>query len=224
MGIGANKFKQESELSEKCLEVKNFKTQLNFDDPLIKANACYGFLEKKKKKGLIDSYQKRWLFIISSRPLNYRDYEENENNLDASALPWWLKFDTLYYYSFDDNNDISENKGLIELRYYFLIDIIIQLSLSNGAQIKEIEKTFCLEIDMGERKFIFTSEFKYELEKWCEALNISRKTTKEMKASISKKPKNIAKLLSIFEKEGEEKLKEVAIKRKEECVKYFSEM
>ncbi len=96
--------------------------------------------------------------------------------------------------------------------------------MSNGAQIKEIEKTSCLEVDMGERKFIFTSEFKYELEKWCEALNISRKTTKEIKASISKKPKNIAKLLGIFEKEGEEKLKEVANKRKEECVKYFTEM
>jgi hypothetical protein len=77
---------------------------------------------------------------------------------------------------------------------------------------------------MGERKFILTSEFKYELEKWCEALNISRKTTKEIKASISKKPKNISKLLSIFEKEGEEKIKELANKRKEECVKYFTEM
>ena len=120
MGIGANKFKQESELSEKCLEVKNFKTQLNFDDPVIKANACYGFLDKKKKKGLmdiIDSFQKRWFFIISSRPLNYKDYEMNENNLDASALPWWLKFDTLYYYSFEDDNDSSEPKGLIEMRY-----------------------------------------------------------------------------------------------------------
>lgn len=90
--------------------------------------------------------------------------------------------------------------------------------------IKEIEKTSCLEIDMGERKFIFTSEFQYELEKWCEALNISRRTTKEMKASISKKPKNIARLNYIYEKEGEEKLKEIVNKRKEECVKYFSEM
>jgi hypothetical protein len=77
---------------------------------------------------------------------------------------------------------------------------------------------------MGERKFIFTSEFKYEIEKWCEALNISRKTTKEMKASISKKPKNISKLITIFENKGEEELKELANKRKEECVKYFPEM
>jgi len=119
VGIGANKFKLESDSSEKCLEVKNIRSQLNFDDPVIKANTCYGFLEKKKKKGLIDSYQKRWLFIISGRPLNYKDYEVNENNLDASALPWWMKFDTLYYYSFDDDNDSSEHKGLIEMRYCF---------------------------------------------------------------------------------------------------------
>jgi len=77
---------------------------------------------------------------------------------------------------------------------------------------------------MGERKFIFTSEFKYEIEKWCEALNISRKTTKEIKASISKKPRNISKLLGIFETEGEDEIKELANKRREECIKYFTEM
>ena len=102
--------------------------------------------------------------------------------------------------------------------------ILIIYSLSNGAQIKEIEKISCLEVDMGERKFIFTSEFKYETEKWCEALNISRKSTKEIKASISKRPKNISKLLGILENEGEEKLKEISNQRKEECIKYFSEM
>ncbi len=102
--------------------------------------------------------------------------------------------------------------------------LLSNISLSNGAQIKNIEKSNCLEVDMGERKFIFTSEFNYEIEKWCEALNISRKTTKQIKASISKKPKNISKLRAVFEKEGEEIIKEIANKRKEECVKYFSEM
>ena len=101
------------------MEAKNIKAQFNLDDPMIKSNICYGFLDKKKQGGLLlDSIQKRWLFIISSRPLNDTNYETNDNNLDPSALPWWLKFDTLYYYRFEDNNDQSEARGAIDIGYF----------------------------------------------------------------------------------------------------------
>lgn len=204
------------------MEAKKIKSEFNFEDPNIKSNVCYGFLDKKKKKNLlIDSSQKRWLFIISSRPLNDNDYETKENYLDASVLPWWLKFDTLYYYIFEDNDDQSEAKGTIEIRYIF---IFYYSSESNGVEIYDENDIFYLKLDMGDRIFTFSSEFKYEREKWYEALKNSRRTTKEIKHSISKKPKNVAKLVNVFEKEGESKIKEIVNYKKEECLKCFTKM
>lgn len=98
------------------MEAKNIKSQFDFEDPNIKSNICYGFLSKEKK-ALVDYNQNRWLFMISSRPLNYADYEVRENSLDTSVLPWWLKFDTIYYYEFENKeNESTEAKGTINIK------------------------------------------------------------------------------------------------------------
>ena len=64
----SNSFAQESEDSEKCLEIKNIKREFDFDNPIIKSNICYGFLNKKKKDdkifNIIENNQKRWMFLI----------------------------------------------------------------------------------------------------------------------------------------------------------------
>jgi hypothetical protein len=116
----SNSFFQESENSEKCLIKKKIKQEFNFEDPMIKSNICYGFLNKKKKEdmlfNIIDNNQKRWFFLISSRPLMDKEYEANDNILESSALPYWIKFDTLYYYTFKDDEDDSEAKGEIHIK------------------------------------------------------------------------------------------------------------
>ena len=112
----SNSFAQESEDSEKCLEIKNIKSQFNFSDLDIKANICYGFLLKNKKDKLFEQNQKRWMFLISSRPLTDPEYEAKDSKLESSALPYFLKFDTLYYYTFNDEEDNSEPKGEISMR------------------------------------------------------------------------------------------------------------
>jgi hypothetical protein len=113
-GIKVSKsFEQEFEEAQKCLEAKNIKSEFDFDDIKIKKNVCYGFLHKKKDS-LIN--QKRFLFLISSRPLADKDYNEDNDCLEASDLPSWLYFDTLYYYSFDNEKDDSKKKGEISLR------------------------------------------------------------------------------------------------------------
>jgi len=109
----SNNFNQEMKESNRCLEKKNLKAQFNLDDINISKNICYGFLYKKKDAL---KNQKRFIFLISSRPLAYKDYNEESNNLEASVLPYWLKFDTLYYYSFDNDKDDSKQKGEICLR------------------------------------------------------------------------------------------------------------
>ncbi len=71
---------------------------------------------------------------------------------------------------------------------------------------------------------MLSTSFKFEQEKWYEAIRNSRRTIKEIKNSISKKPKNVANLLYLLEKEGEDKISELANKRKEQCIKFFTKM
>lgn len=102
------------------MEIKNIKKEFDFDKPIIKSNLCYGFLNKKKKDdkifNIIDNNQKRWMFLISSRPLTDDEYEASDNVLESSALPYWIKFDTLYYYSYSNEQDDSEPRGEINIR------------------------------------------------------------------------------------------------------------
>lgn len=104
---------QERQEAERCLEKKNIKSQFDFSDEKIKRFICYGFLHKKKDTL---KNQRRFIFLISSRPLADKHYNQNDDILEASALPYWLKFDTLYYYSFNSDEDDSKQKGEIELR------------------------------------------------------------------------------------------------------------
>jgi hypothetical protein len=115
----SNSFAQESEDSEKCLNKKNIKCEFDFNNPIIKSNICYGFLNKKKKEDNIfnlNDNQRRWFFLISSRPLFDMEYEANDNYLESSALPYWIKFDTLYYFTYQNEEDDSEAKGEISIR------------------------------------------------------------------------------------------------------------
>ena len=77
---------------------------------------------------------------------------------------------------------------------------------------------------MGDRKYEFQSEFKAERDKWYNCLKNSRRTAKEIKRSFTKKPRNISKLLKIFDTEGLNKLKEVAEKEKDSIVNSYKDM
>jgi len=97
-------------------------------------------------------------------------------------------------------------------------------SESNGIGIYEESNLFYLKLDMGERKYLFNTQYKFEREKWYEALKNCRRTIKEIKNSISKNPKNVSYLVNLFEKEGEKAIKEIAEKQKEDIVGIFEKM
>lgn len=101
--------------------MKNIKQEFNFEKhPEIRSNICYGFLNKKKKGekifNIIDNNQKRWFFLISSRPLRDQEYDANDYTLESSALPYWIEFNTLYYFKYRNDEDDSEAKGKISLK------------------------------------------------------------------------------------------------------------
>jgi len=55
---------------------------------------------------------------------------------------------------------------------------------------------------MGVRIFEFFTIYQYERDKWRECLINSFKTCTDMKNSITKTPRNIFRLLNVFENEG----------------------
>jgi len=49
----------------------------------------------------------RWVFLISSRPLNQEQYVLDTEILSADMLPSLIEFDTIYYFGFDNSEDDS---------------------------------------------------------------------------------------------------------------------
>jgi hypothetical protein len=59
---------------------------------------------------------------------------------------------------------------------------------------------------------------------WYEVLRNSRKTAKDIKLSITKKPRNLNKLLAMIDVEGVNKLKEFCEKEKEKLAGNYEDM
>jgi hypothetical protein len=101
---------KDDEQSTKALKAKL--KYLNPESAEIKSRIKYGFLLKKHKKDYL--FQKRWFFLMSSRPLNDLDYEKDEHSIFKN--PAGINLDTLYYYTFQTDEDESQPKGEINLR------------------------------------------------------------------------------------------------------------
>lgn len=172
--------------SEKCIELKGLKPLLRGINPdLLKTRVKHGFLLKKHKTSTFYS-QKRWLFLISSRPFDSNEQLYDEETVDNNSLPSSLKFDTLYYYSVDDENDKSTFKGELKM------------SECSRLSTKENDKEFYITIDMNDRIFEFSTEIGWERDSWFEALKNSKKTGKDIELSKTKRPRNMARLLGIY--------------------------
>lgn len=104
------------ELSKKSLQMKGIAKHLvNIKKEILESRMHYGFLQKRHK-GNIEYYQKRWFFLISSRPLTDLGYDNDDSILEDRVLPSFLMFDTLYYYNVDSETDTSQAKGNYQLK------------------------------------------------------------------------------------------------------------
>lgn len=171
--------------SDKCIEIKGLKPLLRGINPdLLKVRMKHGFVMKKHKSNFMSS-QKRWLFLISARPLLNEDQLKDEETLDQNTLPSSIKFDVLYYYSVEDEQDTSPSKG--------------ELIMSECSRIstKEIDKEYILIIDMNDRIFEFSTENNWERDSWFEAFKNSKTTGKDIELSKTKKPRNIISLIEL---------------------------
>ena len=63
----------------------------------------YGFLGKPARGalsnlGALKIEQKRWVFLMSSRPLNQTQYSELDDEIPSDQYPTMIDFDIIYYY------------------------------------------------------------------------------------------------------------------------------
>ena len=180
---------KETNFSDKLLDLKGIRKLLKaIPSNGLKTRIKYGFMTKKSKYNSIIS-QKRWFFIISSRPLSTKDQLSDEDTYNDSYLPPSLSFDTLYYYSAEDDHDTSAAKG--------------ELSMKDCSRIetKESDKEFYIIIDMNDRIFEFCCNVCWERDQWYEVLITSSKTAKDISTSITGKPRNMIRIVEIYKQE-----------------------
>ena len=124
----------------------------------------FGFL-RKRSKGHLKYFINRWWFLISSRPLNMEDFLEDDHVLQETELPPLYEFDTMYYYYMDTPFDASGAQGQIETNK------IISVQIKNMQESKEDGHAFVL--DTGSAKYHLNAIYRFEMERWIEAIIIS---------------------------------------------------
>ena len=152
-------------LSKEILKAKGISQLINITDPKITNRIYYGFLFKKHK--VHDYFQKRWFFIFSSRPLFDNHYMEDDVDLEPKKQKEWLKFDTLFYFKYEGEEESSKSLGSLELLNSHKIELL------------DKDDKFYLYLDVEDRRFDFYCESKAERDIWFEVLKNARRTAKE---------------------------------------------
>ena len=177
-------------LNAELLEKKGLKNLLALSNPEIKKRFYSGFLKRRKNIKEMELHKKKyWIVLISSRPLKNIDYEKDDKMIENSKLKEWLKFDTLFLFNPDDENEVEPNLSL-------------DLKECHSIVCDDKDSKYHLSIAVGDNNYLFYHKFKEDRDLIFEVLKNSRRTAKEIASSITKKPRNMVRLLNIFEKKG----------------------
>ena len=178
-------------LNEKLLDKRGINNLLSLSNPDIKKRFFSGFL-KRETKGMELKKKKYWVLLFSSRPLRNSDYETDDKMIDDSKLKEWLKFDTLFFFHPDDDDEKEPKKKPLQLKDCHSITC------------EDKDKKYFITLAIGDENYFYYNKFQEERDLWFEVLKNSRRTAKEIINSITKKPRNMVKLINIFTKKGKE--------------------
>lgn len=125
----------------------------------------YGFLGKPARGALsnfksLNIEQKRWVFLMSSRPLNQNQYSELEDEIPSDQYPTMVNFDTIYYYKTGITDDEVMLAG--EIKTLDIDNIKIETEAS--------EDCYAFVIDAKSKKYKFVSNKKFIIENWVDAI------------------------------------------------------
>ena len=176
-------------MNTKLLDKKGIHNLLSLSNPDIKKRFFSGFLKKGSK---LDIKKKKFFVILfSSRPLRDSDYEKDDKMIDNSKLKEYLKFDTLFFFNVDKDDEKDPIKSL-------------DLADCHSITCEDKDSRFYIKLEVGDENFFYYIKFQEERDLWFEVMKNSRRTAKEIANSITKKPRNMTRLINIFNKKGKE--------------------
>jgi hypothetical protein len=76
---------------------------MNFE--IMRSRVMFGFIKKMCKSKAIKLFAPRWFFMVSSRPLNMKDFMIDNEVIQESSLPPIIEFDTMYFYCMGNEMD-----------------------------------------------------------------------------------------------------------------------
>ena len=167
---------------------------------MVKSRLIFGYM-RMRSKGAIKFFNNKWFFMISSRPLNMEDFLRDTEVLNEAVLPPLFEFDTMYQYYMAAPDDPSGHTSTLRT------NDIISIKIKNQVDSREEGHSFIL--DTGNKKMHLNALYRFEMERWVEAIVISMQTARETKLSLTGTVKNISKLVTQYDMdtEGKDKLK-----------------
>ena len=178
-------------LNKILLDKRGINNLLSLSNPEIKRRFFSGFLKRSSKIKEREAKKKFWAILFSSRPLKNADYEKDDKMIDNSKLKDWLQFDTLFLFSSDEDDEKEAMKSL-------------SLKDCHSITCEDRDSKFYISVSIADQNYFFYNKFEEERDLWFEVLKNSRRTAKEIANSITKKPRNMARLMNIFDKKGKE--------------------
>ena len=178
-------------LNEKFLDKRGITSLISLSNPEIKKRFFSGFL-KREKKNMELNKKKYWVVLFSSRPLRNSDYENDDKTIDDSKLKEWLQFDTLFFFHVDEDDEKEPQKQPLKLKE------------CDSITCEDKDKKFCITLAIGDQNYFFYNKFQEERDLWFEVMKNSRRTAKEIANSVTKKPRNMVRLINIFDKKGKD--------------------
>ena len=103
-----------------------------------------------------------------------------------------LEFDVMYYFVMDTPDDPSGSLGEIKALN------ILKVEIKNMSKSKT-EEGHAFIIDTGKKLFHLNTQYKFELDRWVEAVEISMQTAREKQLSITGACKNISQIVTLFD-------------------------
>ena len=178
-------------LNEEFLEQRGINKLLDLSNPEIKKRFFSGFL-KREKKNMELNKKKYWVILFSPRPLRNVDYETDDKMLDISKLKKWIKYDTLFFFHPEEEDEMEPKKEPLKLKDCHSITC------------EDKDNKFYITLAIGDENFFFYNKFQSERDLWFEVLKNSRQTAKDIANSITKNPRNMTRLMNIYNKKGKD--------------------
>ena len=124
-------------------------------------------------------------------------------------LPSDMKFNTIYYYGFQNERDESKPKGDIEFQYVLLFSNHTQRGAHKVDKVVKSADSVQIKLNVGERIFKLRVRTA-EADRWIEAIQLAANTAIELAKSKTGKSRNVSKLVEVYSKDsnGLEKLLE----------------